>query len=232
MANNPQHPLPDMAPLPQVVPVVLGYLPVGFAYGVLAQKVGLSLVNAVLMSLIVYAGSAQLISVGLFAAGAAPLSIIATTLIVNLRHLLMTASLAPWLRGWSKRALALFGAQITDESFAIHAMRLQHCPDDRRGAFTINVVAQLAWIGGSLLGFVAGHLMHDIKPFGIDFALPAMFIALLVAQCRQRGKVLTALLAGLLAVGLTLAGLERWSVVLATVVAASVATAGVLWTSE
>jgi 4-azaleucine resistance transporter AzlC len=77
----------------QTLPIILGYVPVGFAYGVLAQKSGLSGINTLLMSLLVYAGSAQLIAVGLFAAGAAPLAIVATTFVVNLRHLLMSA---PW----------------------------------------------------------------------------------------------------------------------------------------
>jgi len=218
-----------LRPVRQVLPVILGYVPVGFAYGVLAQKVGLSLFNTLMMSFIVYAGSAQLIGVGLFAAGATPVAIIATTFIVNLRHLLMTASLSYWLKKWKKRELVLFGAQITDETFAIHSLRLQSCPDDRKGAFQINVMAQSSWVGGSLLGFVAGNLMHDIQPFGIDYALPAMFIALLVAQCRNRSTLFTAALAGGIAVALTLSGLDRWSVIIATVSAATLATVGELW---
>ncbi len=77
------------------MPIALGYIPVGFAYGVLAQKAGLSAFNTVLMSIIGYAGSAQLIVVGLIAAGISPLSIIVTTVIVNLRHMLMSAALSP-----------------------------------------------------------------------------------------------------------------------------------------
>ena len=65
----------------QTLPIILGYVPVGFAYGVLAQKSGLSGINTILMSLLVFAGSAQLIAVGLFAAGAAPLAIVATTFV-------------------------------------------------------------------------------------------------------------------------------------------------------
>lgn len=107
----------------QTLPIILGYVPVGFAYGVLAQKSGLSGINTILMSLLVFAGSAQLIAVGLFAAKAAPLAIVATTFVVNLRHLLMSAALAPYLRGWSKSRLALFSYQLTDETFALHVGR-------------------------------------------------------------------------------------------------------------
>ena len=83
----------------QALPIVLGYIPVGFAYGVLAQKNGLGLFNAVAMSVIVFAGSAQLISAGLFGAAASPFTLIFTTFVVNLRHLLMSAALAPKLKG-------------------------------------------------------------------------------------------------------------------------------------
>ena len=83
----------------QATPIWLGYISVGFAYGVLAQKAGLSMLNAILMSVIVYAGSAQLIAVGLFAAGAPAASIILTTFVVNLRHILMSAAVSTHLKG-------------------------------------------------------------------------------------------------------------------------------------
>jgi 4-azaleucine resistance transporter AzlC len=90
------------------MPVVLGYLPIGFAYGVLAINAGLSTFQIVLMSIIVYAGSAQLIAVSLFAQSIQPLSIIATTFIVNLRHMLMSAALAPSLRDWKSYQVGVF----------------------------------------------------------------------------------------------------------------------------
>ena len=86
----------------RAIPVMMGYFTVGFAYGILAQNAGLSIFNGILMSVIVYAGSAQLIGAGMFGMGAHPLSIIFTTFIVNLRHLLMSAAISPNLKGWSK----------------------------------------------------------------------------------------------------------------------------------
>ena len=91
----------------RALPIVLGYVPIGFAYGVLAGKSGISAANTVLMSLIVFAGSAQFIAVGLFASGSGPAVVILTTFVVNLRHLLMAASLAPYLSKWSRRRQAL-----------------------------------------------------------------------------------------------------------------------------
>jgi 4-azaleucine resistance transporter AzlC len=152
----------------QALPIILGYVPVGFAYGVLAQKSGLSGLNTILMSVLVFAGSAQLIAVGLFASGAAPLAVVATTFVVNLRHLLMSAALAPFLRAWSKTRLALFAYQMTDETFALHANRFAKGETGPGETFGINVIAQSAWVGGTVLGLAASTLITDIRPIGLD----------------------------------------------------------------
>jgi 4-azaleucine resistance transporter AzlC len=219
----------------QALPVVLGYIPVGFAFGVLGAKVGASVFNVVLMSVLVYAGSAQLIAAGLLAAGAAPLTIIVTTFIVNLRHMLMSASLAPHLRNMSKWEQALFSFQLTDESFALHSGRFQdpHGPAAKAETFALNVTAHCAWIFGSWLGVTASTLIADVRPVGLDFALPAMFIALLVAQTHSRLQLCIGLGAGLLSTGLLLAGVNQWNVILATVIAAALgAYLEERWTNE
>jgi len=202
-------------------PIVMGYIPIGFAYGVLAQQAGLSPRNTVLMSLLVYAGSAQLIATGLFAAGAPALSIILTTFVVNLRHLLMSAALSPYMRHWRKGELAAFAYELTDESFAVHITRFATDTPSKAAVFATNVTAQLAWILGSWLGVVAGQLIADVKPLALDYALPAMFIALLVMQIKDRAHIIVAVATGLLAVGLTLGGLGHWSVIVATLIGAT-----------
>ena len=88
-------------------PICLGYLPLGFAFGVLAQKAGLDLLDIALMSILVYAGSSQFIAVAMISGAAAPVSIILTTFVVNLRHLLMSSSLAVHLHGEILRVRAL-----------------------------------------------------------------------------------------------------------------------------
>ena len=207
----------------QAIPIVLGYVPIGLAYGVLAQKAGLSALNTLLMSLLVYAGSAQLIAVGLFAAGAPPVSIILTTFVVNLRHLLFSAAVAPFLRRWGKLQLAAFAYELTDETFAVHSARFASegvpgCAE----VFATNVTAQVAWVLGTALGILVGRVIADVKPLGLDYALPAMFIALLVLQVRDRVQVAVALLAGTASVGLLLAGLDQWNVIVATVIVATI----------
>lgn len=206
----------------QALPIVLGYIPVGFAYGVLAQKSGLNLLNAVAMSVIVFAGSAQLIGAGLFGAGAGPLTLIFTTFIVNLRHLLMSAALAPRLSGWKRWQIALFGYELTDETFALHTMRMSRHQPPRAETFAVNITAQASWVLGSLAGYLVGGQIADVRPIGLDYALPAMFIALLVPQVTQPVHLVMAVLAGLLSVVLSLLGFTQTHVIAATVIAATV----------
>lgn len=205
----------------QAVPIVMGYIPIGFAYGVLAQQAGLSMLNTLLMSLIVYAGSSQLIAVSLFSAGIPALSIILTTFVVNLRHMLFSAALSPYLKGWRKLELAAFAYEVTDESFAVHITRFAEGKLAKLEAFAINTTAQMSWIFGSWLGIVAGQLITDVKPLALDYTLSAMFIALLVMQIKHRREIVVAVFTGMLAVVLTLLGWDRWSVIVATLVGAT-----------
>lgn len=205
----------------RALPLVLGYAPIAFAMGVLAQKAGLSTFNTLAMSLLVYAGSAQLIAVGLFGAGAPGLTIVITTFIVNLRHLLLSAAISPKLKGWRRGEIAAFAYELTDETFAVHtadpAQRL-----DKGAAFGLNLTAQIVWVLGTWLGIAAGQVIQDVRPLALDYALPAMFIALLLMQIKDRIQVGVAVLTGLLSVALLLAGLDQWSVIAATVIGATV----------
>ncbi len=204
-----------------MTPIVLGYVPIGFAYGILALKSGLSAQNVVLMSLLVYAGASQFIAAGLFAAGAPAPSIVLTTFVVNLRHLLMSASLSPHLNTWRKGELAAFAYELTDETFAVHAARVSSGPLNKVEAFWVNAVAQIAWITGSWLGVVGGQFIPDPRPWGLDFALPALFVALLVLQIRDWVQVGVALITGAIAVALTVLGMDQWAVILATLAGAT-----------
>ncbi len=217
------------AGIKQALPIVLGYIPVGFAYGVLAQKGGLNMVNTVAMSIIVFAGSAQLIGAGLIAAAASPFTLIFTTFVVNLRHLLMSAALAPKLSGWKKWQLALFGYELTDETFALHTMRMVKTAPAKAETFAVNVTAHSSWVLGSLLGYLAGGRIADVRPVGLDYALPAMFIALLVPQLVKPVYLLMAIVAAALSVGLQLLGYGQSHVILATVIASTLGLAIVQW---
>lgn len=203
-------------------PVVLGYVPLGFAFGVLAVRNGIPAWVAAIMSVMVFAGSGQFIAASLWGAGASVLSIVFTTFVVNLRHLLMAASLAPWLSPLSRLRQCLFGLELTDETFALHnqAMRLGEDPAPAL-LYATNLTAHSGWVTGTVLGVIAGDLLPNPERFGLDYALPAMFLALLAPQCRERLAFLAALFAGGLSVVLFLMGADRWNVLLATIITAT-----------
>jgi 4-azaleucine resistance transporter AzlC len=216
----------------QALPIVLGYLPIGIAFGILAQKAGISIVNTLLMSLLVYAGSSQLIAVGLFAAGTPGLSVILTTFVVNLRHLLMSAALSPFLKRWRKPELAAFAYELTDETFAIHSARFVSAGPNKAEAFATNLTAQVTWVLGSALGSAVGQLIGDSSAFALDYVLPAMFIALLIMQIKDRTQVVVAGVTGLVAAGLLLAGVSQWNVMLATLLGATLGVVIETWTKK
>ncbi|MBW2622490.1 MAG: AzlC family ABC transporter permease [Deltaproteobacteria bacterium] len=205
----------------RAIPIVLGYVPVGIAYGVLANKAGLSALNTMLMSVMVYAGASQLIAVGLFMAHVPAASIIITTFAVNLRHFIMASAIAGRLKRWRKIELAAFAYELTDETFAVHSMARFSDDFHKSAVFATNITAQVSWVTGSWIGFAAGSLIGDIRVLALDYALPAMFIALLVGQIRNRIQILVACIAGTLAVVLLLAGLSHWHIMVASLIGAS-----------
>lgn len=101
------------------VPTLLGYLSIGLAAGVVQKTAGLSIAEIALMSLILYAGSAQFIAAGMIAASSSPTAIIITILFVNLRHLLLSAALSPYFRHLSPLRNILVGSLLTDETFGV-----------------------------------------------------------------------------------------------------------------
>lgn len=214
----------------QALPVILGYLPIGFAFGILANKAGISTFNTMAMSLLVYAGSAQLIAVELFSADISPTSIIITTFIVNLRHMLMSAALSPYLRGWPRPLIALFSYELTDETFGVHSVRFPKGEAQPVETLMINLLSQAGWVTGTFLGIAAGGLIADVKPFGLDYALPAMFIALLVFQIQGKVHAAVAAFGGALSIGLLMAGVDQWNVILATLLAATFGVILETWT--
>ena len=225
MSHSPQ-PSPVAEGLRRALPIVLGYVPVGFAFGVLAVKNDIPPALAVGMSVLMFSGSGQFVFASMWGAGAGALSIIAAVGIINLRYLLQSAALAPWYAGLTRGVRLLLGFAVTDENFAVHVTAFQNgWARSLTTLFTCNHLTQLAWVGGSALGAFCGELVSDVKPLGLDYALTAMFLALLVPQCVDRLHVLVALFTRALSVALRALGMSQWNIALATVVGASLGTA-------
>ena len=180
-------------------PICLGYLPIGLALGVLAQQAGLPWWAVAMMSLLVFAGSAQFICVAMLAAGASTAAIIFTTLVVNLRHTLMSSALAVHLKGVGRKFLALYAYGITDESFAVNMAKFRDGQWNRWQALSVNHIANAVWVIATVTGSLIGQLVPQ-GAFGIDYALTGMFICLLVYQLHGRIYIVTGLLATVISV--------------------------------
>ncbi len=180
-------------------PICLGYFPIGLALGVLAQQAGLNWWAVAMMSVIVFAGSAQFICVAMLAAGSSPWAIVLTTFVVNFRHTLMSSALAVYLAGVNRKFLTLFSYGITDESFAVNMTRFKEGDWDRYQALVVNHLANFAWLVATVAGTLVGQFIPQ-GAFGIDYALTGMFICLLVFQLQGRIYILTGLLASAISV--------------------------------
>ena len=180
-------------------PICLGYFPVGLALGVLAQQAGIPVWAVGLMSVLVFAGSAQFIGVAMLAAGASTFSIILTTFVVNMRHILMSSALAVYLHGVNRWFLTLFAYGITDESFAVNMTRFRKGQWNRWNALIVNHLSNLVWVLSTVIGALVGQFIPQ-GAFGLDYALPGMFICLLVYQLQGKIYILTGILAGVISV--------------------------------
>jgi len=169
------------------------------------------------MCLIVTAGAAQFVAVPMIAAGFPPLAVIVTTYVVNMRHYLMAATLAPAFHGFPRRWLALIAHGINDESFALATAR-RNPPDP--WFFLGSVLAVYgAFISGALVGSVLGGLVSDPARYGLDFAFPAVFLALVAVQLKRRGDWAVAGGAALLALWIAWRFPGNWHIVVAGLVA-------------
>jgi len=204
------------------LPIMIGYIPLGFAYGVLAVKSGISAPWAIAMSAFVFAGAGQFIAAGMIGAGASLFSIIIANAMVNSRHILMSAALVhPWrsLPSFWKNILSLFQ---TDEIFAVNIASAKAGEEAHVSQIlSCALVAQSGWILGTALGAISGDLVADVRPYGLDFALPSMFIALLIPLCIDRTTILVALFSSICSLMFMMMGLGRWSIIIATILGAS-----------
>lgn len=176
----------------RMMPLWLGVVPFGVAYAVTARDAGLSLLETQALSVFVFAGSAQVSAVGLFAAGAAGVTIVLTTLLLNIRHLLYGLSLSRRipLSPAQKPVAAYF---LTDEAFGIAAAEPASSFVFLLGAeLSLFVTWNLSTLGGALLG---GAVL-DPEGLGVDLVFPLAFVALLVPLVRTRVELAVAVGAG------------------------------------
>lgn len=204
------------------LPVMVGVFPFGLAYGVFAQAMGLTPAETVLMSLSVFAGAAQFVSLPMFAAGSGWMMIAFTTLLINLRHLLMGASLTPFMEklplAW--KAFLCFG--MADETYAVTISRAQSAGYSRDYHFGSNATGYVTWAVSTVLGVLLGAHISDPLAWGLDFAMPATFLALLMPRLIDRTSLAVCAVAGLVSVAASVVLPGKWYIILACLPAVAV----------
>lgn len=181
------------------LPILLGVIPFGLIFGALAMHNGLSPLAAQSTSFIIFAGSAQFISVQLLGAGASMAVILMVVFVLNFRHALYSASVAPYiahLKPIWKYILAYF---LTDEAYVVaitHYQKNDTSPMRHWYFLGAGVTLWVAWQISTLIGILLGAGMGENWPVG--FALPLTFIALVVPGLRSRPSVLAAVTAGII----------------------------------
>ena len=161
------------------IPVMTGYLFLGFGFGIIMQQNGYGVLWALAMSLFIYAGSMQYVGVGLLTGGASLAAAALTTLMVNARHLFYGISMIDAYKGAGKKKPYLIFA-LTDETYSLVSRKLPDGVERITYCFWVSLFDQCYWVVGSALGGLAGQLPLDFT--GIDFALTALFVTIFVEQ--------------------------------------------------
>jgi 4-azaleucine resistance transporter AzlC len=173
------------------LPLILGAIPFGIIFGTLASAAGLSLWQALGMSLLVFAGSAQFIAVSLLGGGAGMVVLLLTTFVVNLRHALYSATLQPFVRHLPGRWRAPLAFWLTDETFAVvqHRYAARDESAHKHWYFFGSCLAMYTnWQLCTLIGVAFGQAVPNLATWGLDFAMLATFIGIVVPMLRNGGR--------------------------------------------
>jgi len=206
------------------LPLLVGVFPFGMIYGVLALNAGLSNLASQMMSSIVFAGSSQFIAAQLVHDAAPGLVIILSIAVVNLRHMLYSASLAPYLKNLSTRWKILLSYLLTDEAYAPTIIKFESegfTPVSHWFLFGAGLALWSTWQVSTAFGIFLGTAIPEKIP--LDFALPLTFIAMVVPALKKQPMIAAALSAGITAL-LTYSLPFRLGLILAALVGIAVGT--------
>ncbi|PID49830.1 MAG: branched-chain amino acid ABC transporter permease [Proteobacteria bacterium] len=170
------------------LPMIIGNMPFGIIFGSLVVSQGFPPWVAVAMSMLVFAGSAQFVAIGLLAAGAPAWVVLSTTLIVNLRHLLYSADFIKYVRHLPMNWRVLMGFGLIDETYAAIKPHYDSGQLDAQSGHWAYLGSFLAfyimWNSTTLLGVLAGELIPGMKEWGMEFAMVATFLGIITHYLR------------------------------------------------
>jgi 4-azaleucine resistance transporter AzlC len=207
------------------LPIFLVYVPVGAAFGLAATAAGFTFAQATACSALVLAGAGQFIGVAALASSGNLAAALVATGVVNLRYLLFSATLAPHLKGVPRWQQLLLAHTLTDETFAVNIADARAGRAERFSMTGVGLISWVGWTLGTALGAAVGSALGDPSKWGVDFAMPAMFVALLVGQITRRRELVAGALAAVTALGLSTVLPGQWPLVVASIAAATVMTA-------
>ncbi len=176
------------------IPVLTGYLVLGFGFGIILDANGYGILLALAMSFFIYAGSMQYVAIGLFTGGASLLTIALTTLMVNARHLFYGISMLDKYKNTGKRKPYLIFS-LTDETYSLVCHDNSNIPPERRNDYylLVSLLNQTYWVMGSVIGAAVGSLL-TFNSEGIDFALTALFLTVFLEQWLTTEKHIPAII--------------------------------------
>lgn len=190
-----------------MLPLSVAVLPWGVLAGSFAIDAGLSPFESQGLSAILFAGSAQLVAIGMIKTGAGLMTLLITTLFITSRHFLYSMSMRDKISPLPMRWRLLLGFLLTDELFAVCGQHNKQ-PFNRWYALGAGLSFYLVWNFATLFGIVVGSHMSELNELGLDFAVAATFIAIVVPNIKSLPIVMSVLVALLLSVGLTIANID------------------------
>lgn len=203
------------------IPLVFGYFPVAVAFGLLSKNTGISFIDSFLFSLMVYAGASQFMALDMIKAGIASGSIILATFLLNLRHLVMSASLSVRLKEIKKHWLLFIAFGITDEFFSVTSLTKKEL--NAPFLFALHGITFCSWISGTVTGYLVGEVLPLAVQNSLGISLYATFAALLMPEIKKSLPVLfLSIFSGILYAAIEYLKIlpSSWSLII-TIIAAS-----------
>lgn len=201
------------------LPLALSIFAYGLVYGILARQAGLSYWETVTMSALVVAGASQFVAVNMISAGASAGQIVLATFLLNLRHLLMGATLAPYLSQVHPWKLAILAHLTNDESYAVTIGRFQRYGGSAAYFLGAGIITFSAWFLSSALAGAVGDFIGDPRRYGLDFAFYGAFIGLLVPQLKDRNTWSAFLVSAMVSLVVSLVLPGKWYIIIAALLA-------------
>lgn len=202
------------------VPVMIGVIPFGITCGLMGMTAGLTGLETILMSILVFAGASQFIGITMISTGVTGWGIIVfTTLLVNLRHILMGVSLAPHMVKLPFRHQAGLSFLLTDESYALTVSRIKEKEYSTGFQKITGLSLYLTWILSTLTGVVLGSYIPDPLAWGLDFAMPLTFLVLLMPMLADKTSIAVAVISAITTVITSVYLPGKWYIIAACLTA-------------